>query len=708
MFAAAVVMGVPSLRGTFLSGDDIQLVRDHALVNRPSLANLAELFTIGHRDLYQPVALASFQLDFAFVRGLGLRAEAPGAVPGVWVFHLTNVLLHGVCAVLACALAWRVGGSAALAGVVGVLFALHPLNVECVAWINGRMTLLSTVFLVAGLLTLERLEQRGGWWPGALAVLFAALGHMSKVQPLYIALLVIPWLARGVWPRRRWWWGWAAVALATAGFAALNVHLSASMIAGGAEHLHGSRMARTVLALGWYLQRIFVPIGLGPYHPTEAVVGWSHPGLALAVGTIVLAAVLVVFSIRATRLGWSGGLWLVAGLAATLPLVAVRNLAVAERYMYLPLVGGLWPVGLLLVFAGRRLPRALRWPAAGAAAAALCGLSWFASGFYRDDVAQTRRMVELYADDPRMVLAHAEALLRAGKLPAALQSAELVIRRAEGEIAGEAWQVIGRARTRLGEEEQALSAFQNAVASSPQSGSGFVLLGEALRRAGRAEEGLAALERGAELAPAYNPGLLSLAQAYRELGRSTAAAEVYRRVLRNNPYDVTATVGLAELELAAGDYGAALPRLESALELMPDEARVRGLYAWGMFLSGDTGRAQTEARQALASDPAERLSRIVQVGLSLVGGNADVAVRQTEALIATHWLNDAAYFDALAAAVQTSADRRAGDPWPYFVMALACQATGREEAARMAVDAVQQLTADPEIRQRAEAILGAE
>src|SRR5262245_22531017 len=68
---AALAVGWPAVRGGYLSGDDENLIFNHGLVNRPSLAHAAELFRIIHRDLYQPIPLLTFQLEFA--------AHEPGA-----------------------------------------------------------------------------------------------------------------------------------------------------------------------------------------------------------------------------------------------------------------------------------------------------------------------------------------------------------------------------------------------------------------------------------------------------------------------------------------------------------------------------------------------------------------------------------------------------------------------------------------------------
>jgi hypothetical protein len=97
----AVVTGLPSLRGGFLAGDDLHLILNHILVNHPTWGHALELLTLrAHRDLYQPVPLLTYSLDFVVVNALGLLPTTEGPHAGAWIFHLTNVLVHAVNAAL--------------------------------------------------------------------------------------------------------------------------------------------------------------------------------------------------------------------------------------------------------------------------------------------------------------------------------------------------------------------------------------------------------------------------------------------------------------------------------------------------------------------------------------------------------------------------------------------------------------------------------
>src|SRR5437868_2138863 len=114
-----------------------------------------------HGDLYQPLPMLSFQA----IHVLANPDTTGRFVVEPFVFHLTNILLHALNAVLAWAVAKKLCGCRRVTLLVGLLFACHPLAMEPVAWITGRMILLATTFsLLLMLIMLARRESnRSGW-----------------------------------------------------------------------------------------------------------------------------------------------------------------------------------------------------------------------------------------------------------------------------------------------------------------------------------------------------------------------------------------------------------------------------------------------------------------------------------------------------------------------------------------------------------------
>ncbi|MCH7814682.1 MAG: tetratricopeptide repeat protein, partial [Planctomycetes bacterium] len=476
-------MGLPGLAGEFLSGDDVHLVLNHVLVNHPTLSHALHLITIIHRDLYQPVPMLSFSLDFLVIRTLGLTAETTGPDAGGWVFHLTNILVHALNAALVYWLFSRLQRRQAVAVCAALLFALHPYAAEVVVWLNGRMMLLATTFSLASLIAMDRLLQdrlRRGWAMGVLVQVLVVLAMASKIRVgLPVLMLILP-AARRRWPDRRWWVVWCCASLLTTGFTALNVVSTAKseMFQNAAAELHGSRLARTTLVLAWYLQHYVAPVDLSPWHPPESLVEWSHPDIPWALVTLVAAGAVVAISWRRTRVGLLGTLWFLATVASTLPLIPSRGVMVAERYVYLPNIGLHWIAGAALVWLVVRLGawihgRAVGWVAAGLGvvlAAILLRYTWQVERYFTSNVNRARRIAEIYPDEPGVWEDIGWALFRRGDYAEAITISRKDIEKHPQKSACEVLQLIGMAQVRLGRLEQGIATLHRAIEADPKYG----------------------------------------------------------------------------------------------------------------------------------------------------------------------------------------------------------------------------------------------
>ncbi|UCG16168.1 MAG: tetratricopeptide repeat protein [Phycisphaerales bacterium] len=578
---AAVVMGLPSLRGGFLHGDDFHLARDHVLVNHPSIRHAIKLFDPdANRDLYQPVPLLTFAANFAAVHAVGLTADAEGPGAGAWLFHLTNVLIHAGNAVLVWWLLSRLSRNRFVPIVAAILFAVHPLNAETVAWLSGRMMLTSTLFALATLIAFDRWLADRRWLAALLCVVFTALTMMCKVRVGLPVLMLIVIVLRGARSHRRAWALWAAAAAITASFALLNVRMSEGMLKGGAEELRGSAVVRTALALAWYVQHYVVPTGLAPWHPTPNPAQWSDPRLPAAAVVVLAAVGAVSVSLRRTRIGAVGGVWFLATIAATLPLLPSRNLLVAERYMYLPAIGFHWIAAVAAVAAAAALQRRLSRPVAvslAAVAGAAWGLgllvtSWQCCAAYRTTIDRALRVASCYPEEEGVWNRLAGAYADANRYEDAWRAAHEELDRHPDTMACTAGHQAGMALYRLGRIDDGIAAIQRAIAADPTDAKAHARLGTIYSELGRYEQAVTHYERAVELAPNYNPALTALGSLHRKLGQFEPARRAFNSALENNPYEVPALYGLADIDMEQGLYREAAQRLQSLLTWMPENA----------------------------------------------------------------------------------------------------------------------------------------
>jgi tetratricopeptide (TPR) repeat protein len=339
--------------------DDIYITSNPYLSLGWSAEGVRWAFTTFHGANWFPLTWLSWMLDY----------ELHGLDPSA--FHTTSLLLHaGATALLFLALQ-RMTGNTGRSAFVAAVFALHPLHVESVAWASARKDTLSGLFFMLALLIYAP-GGSGDRSPGRIALVFAALalGLLAKqtlVTLPFLLLLLDDWplrrLRRADDPER---WQPAAVRRAVleklplfalvAGTSVVTViaQRSAGAVADLTQLSLSARLANAPVACASYLGKTFWPSGLAVFYPhaAQSIPGWKvASALALLVGLTGLA-------LRAARrhpafcVGW---FWFLGTLVPVIGLVQVGSQAMADRYMYLPLVG----LALAVAWEGPEL--AARW-----------------------------------------------------------------------------------------------------------------------------------------------------------------------------------------------------------------------------------------------------------------------------------------------------------------------------------------------------------
>ncbi len=290
-----------------------------------------------------PLTRISWMLDYEL---FGLSARA---------FHRSSFLLHAVATVLLFHGLCRLTGAVGRSAFVAALFASHPFHVESVAWIAARKDPLSAVFFFLAIAVYAR-DAREPPGRGTRGAVLACLALGLAAKPIVVSLPAVL-LLLDLWPRGR-----LAAPGATApidperlrrvlleklplfALALVGVAVAfAAQRAGGAvaplESLPiGARLGNAAVAYLGYLWKSLVPTGFAVYYP--------HPGAALplwrSLGAGLLLALLTGLALSALRrrpwltVGW---LWFLVTLLPAIGLLQVGSQAMANRYMYLPLVG---------------------------------------------------------------------------------------------------------------------------------------------------------------------------------------------------------------------------------------------------------------------------------------------------------------------------------------------------------------------------------
>lgn len=565
----------PVYAAGFVWDDDFYVTANPHLAD---LAGLARIWVPGHTPQYYPAVFTSFWL----------QEKLHGLAP--FGYHLVNVLLHAGAAMLA----WRVFHELGLrgAGFVGLLFALHPVHVESVAWIAERKNVLSAVFYLAAALAWLRFQRHhdpgegrpGRWHPGwyaALCALFlAALLAKSVTCSLPAALVLVLWFQRRPLTLRRLA---PLVPLFALGLV-LALHTAhyerTRVITESAADFELSFLTRTAIAtraLLFYLQKLLVPWPLAFIYPRwtiepGALVTWL-PAVALLAATGA--------SLVAWRRGWRGPFLALAFFAGTLfpalgyfDVYPLRYSFVADHFQYLASLG---PFALAAALLGRLTTRAQA-ALALVLALGLAALTTLQSRSYHD--AETLWRTTL-ARNPAAWMAR-------GNL------AQLL---AERGAHGEA----------LRELELALAAVTSTSARRELELNRALVLGQL----GRNAESLAVLEA----LQAVDGGMeLRLAGTLERLGRSDEA-RTWREQALAGPLRPQALVPVALYELGRGDPARAVLLLEEHLDARPGDLDALLFLADARAASGDLAgaiRAAEEAHAALSARGDARTLALVE------------------------------------------------------------------------------------------------
>jgi Flp pilus assembly protein TadD len=379
---AAITLGVyyPSFDNGFVY-DDYPFLVDNPAVKGATLGSIPAYFTDRRsvsssedlaRDVWRPLMPVSFALDH---RLWGLEGRC---------YHIENAFIHTANAWLVYALTAMITADPFASLVTAAVFAIHPVQTEAVAWVSGRSNLLFLFFLLSAFICHILNRKRSGASPAgnAAALAFFALSLLSKEMAIALPVLLILYdlyFVAGLKARdyARYYLPFFLVSVLyiAARYSVIGTVAQRSSWWGGGP---ASGIAITLKALAAYVKLAVFPAGLGIEYAPETSAPFA--GTHLAGAAMVLVSVAALFrSLRRNRKASFFILWFFASLVPVCNIVPFKA-AMAERFMYLPLIGFAGLFGLLFAYVGStpRLGRTLK-AASGIALASVIASYGFVS-----------------------------------------------------------------------------------------------------------------------------------------------------------------------------------------------------------------------------------------------------------------------------------------------------------------------------------------
>ena len=605
-----------------LSGEFIW--NDGDYVTRPALRSVAGLGRIwtelGATEQYYPLLHSAFWVQHR------LWGDHPLG------YHLVTVLLHAGAAVLFAAVLRRL--SVPGAWLAALLFALHPVHVESVAWITEQKNTLSLVFYLLAALMYLRFDdtRRPGAYGAALALFAMSLLCKTVTATLPAALLVSLWWKRGrlTWRRDfRPLLPWLIIGAAAGLFSSWveRRYLGAQ----GADFAL-SRLERLIVAgraFWFYLGQLGWPRHLNFIYPrwkVDVAAGWQwlFPLGALAFVTVLWHLRRRSRAPLAAVLFFAGSLFPVLGFVN---LYGAIYSFVWDHWQYLPDLGPLALAASGLMRLQDHLAHRARWvgPLLVVGLVLLLGtLSWNHSGMFHDD--ETLYHTTL-ARNPACWMAYnnlAAKLLGDGRVDEAMANLRMALKYGPGNAA--AYANLGDALRQKGRMNEAFAQYNRALEIEPWNVAAHVGFGNALLQTGRVDEAMVHYQKAIDIRPDFAKAHTDLGDAFLQTGRVDEAIAQYQKALENDPNDSEAHTNLGTASLQKGRVDEAIAHFQRALEIKPESATAQLNFGNAFLQKGRVDEAIAHYRRALELNPnSSEVHNNLGYGL-LQTGRADEAI----------------------------------------------------------------------------------
>jgi tetratricopeptide (TPR) repeat protein len=529
----------PALSARALCFDDNQYLVDNPLVKNPGWSSawrfLAEIWkptTVS--GYYQPLTMISLMIDYAFAR------SADNLTP----FHVTSLILHIANTLLVIVLLYLLFGNIWVAAAVGLLFGVHPMTVETIAWVGERKTLLSAFFAFWCLIAYVLYQRKSSRRYYILSLLAYILAMMAKPISLTLPLLM---LLMDFWPFKRL--GKKAILekipfFVLMGFFAAVTYISQKLSCGVVPPSPGHSLLRIFYILChnimFYPLKMIWPVNLSSHYSFPDPLDFSDTMIRIGVvGTIVLLPLLIL-SLRFTRACVTGWLIFFVAILPTMQIFRFSNVIASDKFAYLPSVGLL----ILLTWSLVKLANIIRGKSAVFGIVLAVSILTVASG---GEIFAARRYLTRWSNTETL--------------------------------------------------------YRHMLTFAPNAPSLHFNLGYALHLENRVDEALEEYYRTIELDPNDGPAHQNLAMILDEQGLLDEAVKEYRIALKYLPNPVNAHNNLANTLNKQGHTQQAVYHLEQALTINPHHGPSHFNLAMILFSQGDYQNAIIHLSECIKYSP---------------------------------------------------------------------------------------------------------
>jgi len=581
--------------------DDLPFIVDNTAIR--SLANAPSFFISiksfsqsGNFYIYRPLSTLSYAVDYSIAK---LNPS---------VFHLSSLIWHVVVCIMLYFTAKLMLGEPGTALLATLLFSLHPVQTESVAWVAQRSNLISLFFFLLSIYLW--LYKPGRRILSVLSLLSFCLALLGKEMAISLPVILILY---DVSHRKfRGWKSYFPFFLASAYYIIIRT-IVLGRLSGQNEFAGGSiykAALTTANVLMYYVRLLVLPVRLCADYNFPSAPSLLDARLLIS---IVLLIALLCWGISLLSRRKKEGffiLWFFATLLPVSNLVPMQKVVLAERFLYFPSIGFCILLAMLILRAGREKKTVLLF-------LSLLPMIFYASltinrnRVWKDGLSLWSETVSRMPDNYRAFCNLGTAYTGRGRYDEAIESFRESIRL--NSSYAEAYYNMGLVYMEQGKFEEAISFFRQALSIYPSYAEPSCNLGVVYGRCGRRDDAVAFLKEALRLNPDYVLAYYNLGLLCGKEGRYEESLEHFKQAVRIDPCNAEAyyCMGIAYIELAR--YNEAIESLKTAVFLNPSNPSFRYNLGTVYALTGNRALAseQLDALKNLDEDTAGRLYAVI-------------------------------------------------------------------------------------------------
>jgi len=524
ILAIPAISFFPCLKNDFLNWDDQQYVTENKMITELSWRSIETIFDSIYMGHYHPLTLLSYALEYRFFK------------LNPFAYHLTNLILHLMNGLLVFWLMMMLKGGVFTSLVVSLLFGIHPLHVESVAWISERKDLLCSFFFLGSLVVyLTYLKTRGRrFYFLSLFLFLLSLLSKSMAVTLPLVLFLCDYLLDRKFDRKSLIEKIPFLAMAFIfGIIASFALRSSGMVDSKSSLSFFKNIFIMSEVLTSYFSKLILPIKLSCLYPSIQEIGgvWLYVSLTTIIGFLIAGILLGRYNKTITF----GTLFFFITILPVLPIKIV-----ADRYIYIPSIGIFFIAaeGFDWLYRSKLEPIKIVKPILAILLIGILGtfsfLTWERCQVWRDNISLWSNVLKNYPNIPIAYNNRGEAYLRRGDYDKAIFDYDQALRiNPNFYKAYNLYDNRGSAYLMKGDYERAIADYDQALRIRPNDANAYHNRGTAYLYKGDPEKAISDFNKALEINPGYAETYFNKALACEKIGHFKEAIEAYRGFIEN-------------------------------------------------------------------------------------------------------------------------------------------------------------------------------